>query len=742
VRHDRPGLVVPALAFFASGAAALVYQVVWQRILALHTGVGTASVALIVAAFMAGLGLGSHLGGQLSARLSARRALVAFALVELAIGLFGAVSVPLYYDGLYVRAGALYSRAALGALLQVAALLPPTTLMGLSLPLLVRATVLDARSAGRTIGLLYALNMLGAAAGAALTPWVLVRHLGLDGATLVAAAANALAAALVVPLASRLAEPAGADGPAADPACAGFEPAGGRPLALWVALYAGSGFCALSLEILWFRLLEVATRSTAFAFGTLLAVYLGGSGLGCAAGAWGAPRLARPLRTFLLCQCALLGCAGLAVLLLVTLPTGVPGLAWLWQYWRAGEVFHLGRDANAGALLRLYVALPLALFGVPTFLMGLSFPVLQRAVQDDPATSGRKVGVLQAANIAGCAGGSLLVGLAGLDSLGTAGSLKLLVAAGAAFAALGIVAYGRRSAFAVLAPALLALAAALPGNGALWGRLHATESRQALLAEDATSVSAVVPWPDGWRVIVNGKLHSRLPFGGVHTRLGATPALVHPRPEQVAIVGLGSGDTAWAAGCRPETRRITVFELAGRQLELLASVSARTALPDLARFLADPRVVVVVADGRHSLARGAERYDVIEADALWPDAAYSGNLYSVEFFRACAARLRPGGLMCTWAPTRRVAASFRRAFPCVLMPRDRSFLLGSNEPVALDAAAWLARASSPEVARYLGPSTADELARSLARLLPLPAAEPDEPEPNRDLYPRDEFLAP
>ena len=141
-------------------------------------------------------------------------------------------------------------------------------------------------------------------------------------------------------------------------------------------------------------------------------------------------------------------------------------------------MFHLGRDASAGALLRLYVALPLALFGAPTFLMGLSFPVLQRAVQDDPATSGRKVGVLQAANIAGCVGGSLLVGLAGLSWLGTAGSLRLLVGAGAAFAVLGVVAYGRRGVFAVLAPALLGLAAALPGNDVLWGRLHATESRQ------------------------------------------------------------------------------------------------------------------------------------------------------------------------------------------------------------------------------------------------------------------------
>jgi hypothetical protein len=137
-----------ASAFLASGGAALVYQVAWQRILALQSGVGIYSVAAIVAAFMLGLGAGSYEGGRLSERLSRRGAWRAFALVELAVGLCGAVSVWLYYDVLYVRAAWLYSPLWRAALVHLAVLFPPTFLMGMSLPLLARATVVDTRTAG------------------------------------------------------------------------------------------------------------------------------------------------------------------------------------------------------------------------------------------------------------------------------------------------------------------------------------------------------------------------------------------------------------------------------------------------------------------------------------------------------------------------------------------------------------------------------------------------------------------
>ena len=742
VARSRFSLGLAGLAFFASGAAALVYQVTWQRILALHTGVGVYSVALIVAAFMTGLGLGSHLGGTLSVRLRPAWALAAFGALELVIAAFGAASVPIYYDWLYARAGALYSGPWAGPL-QFAALLPPTLLMGMSLPLLTRGAVRDAALAGRTIGLLYGINMLGAATGALLAPWLLIRHFGLPGATLAGAAANTLAGALALVLAQRDGQTAAATSAAAPPPPPSLaEPAGRHPLALWLGLYAASGFCALALEVLWFRLLDVATRATAFAFGTLLATYLLGCALGCITMAGRAPRLARPLRFFLLCQCGLLAYAGLAVAALVRLPTSLPGLAGLYSYWRAGSTFRLGEAWEPSLLLLLYGTLPVALFGLPTFLMGLSFPALQRAVQDDAETCGRKVGLLQAANVAGCVTGSLAVGLLGLSWLGTSASLRLVVGAGVPFALVGLRAYGRRGGFVpALALALLATAA-VPDGERLWARLHGSDGPDTLVSEDATSVSAVVPSPDGWHVTVNGKHHSRLPFGGIHTRLGALPALVHPAPREVAIIGLGSGDTAWAAGCRRETRRLTVFEIAGGQRPLLARVAALQPLPELRALLEDPRLVLRVADGRHAIARRLDRYDLIEADALWPYAAGSGNLFSVEFFEECAARLAPGGLMCTWAPTPRVMAAFRTAFPHVLGPRNRSFLIGSREPLAVDVVAWRARALEPTVRDYLGGERVLDLVPVLERLAAVEDPLDEDVLPNRDLFPRDEFLAP
>ena len=503
-------------------------------------------------------------------------------------------------------------------------------------------------------------------------------------------------------------------------------------------LYGASGFCALALEVLWFRLLDVATRSTAFTFGTLLALYLLGTATGCLAAAALASRIRRPLHFFLASQCVLTAWAGGAVAALARLPASTPVLESLDAFWRTGTLFRLGEGGDTALLLRLYVVLPLALFGLPTFLMGASFPALQRAVQDDPATAGRKVGRLQAANIAGCVAGSLLVGLVGLARLGTSGSLRAVVAAGTLFALAGVAAYGWRSAFTPLLGLVVGAAAAVPGNEALWPRLLGAPSVRGLLTEDATGVSAVLPSVDGWKVTVNGKHHSRLPFGGVHTRLGALPAVLHPAPARVAIVGLGSGDTAWAAACRPQTRELVVFEIAAGQRGLLERVAGRARLPDLDRLLADPRLRVVVADGRHAITRATTRYDVIEADALWPYAAGAGNLYSVEFFRACASRLAPGGVMCTWAPTPRVRAAFLAAFPHVVGPRDRSILVGSARPLEDAGGAWTARAADPAVVAYLGSERADDLRRVLARLAPV--SRDEEAEPNLDLFPRDEFL--
>ncbi len=743
--HGRKApLVLAAAAFLLSGAAGLVYQVAWQRILALQSGVGIYSIAMIVAAFMAGLGAGSHLGGRVSLRLTPRHALLTFSLVELGIGAFGAVSAWLYYDVLYSRAPWLYASPISAGVMHFVALAIPTLLMGTSLPFLVRATVGDVHTAGRTIGVLYGINLLGAAAGALATPWLLIRFFGVRGAILWAAAANVAAGLLAVTLYCWLRRAAD-ESPSAEAPAPSSAQGPTQSFALWMGLYALSGFCALSLEILWFRMLDVAVKANAFTFGTMLALYLMGSAAGCLAGAPFVSRLRHPLRTFLLCQCALLVYTGVAVVLLAVWPTDRFPLDWYWDYWKTPGDFAPGAPGlDLASFARLYFWLPLVLYGLPTVLMGFSFPVLQRAVQDDPRTSGRKVGLLQAANILGCVLGSLAVGLLALSWFGTTGTLRLLMLGGAFFAAVGVRHFGPRTPFPAALLGLLVLAVFLPSQRALWLRIHGSADKNALVEEDATSVSAILPRGSTWGVFVGGKSHSWLPFSGVHNALGAAPAVVHPAPLDVAIIGLGSANTAWAAGSREETRSITVFEISGPQPRLLRRLGEREDLKDLKdlrRFLADPRVRIVVADGRNALARDERRYDLIEADALLPDVSSAGNLYSAEFFQQVAARLKPGGVICTWAPTSRVYSAFTRAVRYVVGTED--ILIGSNEPIRFDPATWMARLDSPAVASYLGPTGVRDAGRLLSRLRPrTPIGYIPEHATNFDLFPRDEFRTP
>jgi predicted membrane-bound spermidine synthase len=202
-------------------------------------------------------------------------------------------------------------------------------------------------------------------------------------------------------------------------------------------------------------------------------------------------------------------------------------------------------------------------------------------------------------------------------------------------------------------------------------------------------------------------------------------------------VGLGSGDTAWAAACRPATRRLTVFEIVRPLPRLLRELARRETAPDLRALLRDPRLDLVIADGRNALERGAARYDFIQADPLWPETGYSGNLYSREFYERCAARLKPDGFMCAWVPTARTRATFSSVFPHVLL--SGQIAIGSFHEIPVQKRRWRERLEDPAVAAYLGPERAEHVLLTLQALRPVVRLGL---APNRDLYPRDEFAAP
>ena len=292
--------------FFFSGFAALLYQITWQRLLAIFSGADVYSATMVVAAFMAGLGCGSLAGGYLADRLSRTGGLIAFSVAEAAIALFGFQSKTIFYDVLYGRFATVADNPVLTGAILFLTLLWPTALMGASLPLLSRALTGRVAAAARTIGWLYALNTLGAACGALIGVWGFFPRYGLEGTLHGAAWINLTCAALAVPLV--LASAFLAQSPAHEAAAAPDPGARGTtqlPYAFWVCAFGLSGFIGLSFELIWFRILGVMLKSTTFTFGTLLGVYLTGLGLGAAAGSAVAGRIRRPyLLGFLVLQTA------------------------------------------------------------------------------------------------------------------------------------------------------------------------------------------------------------------------------------------------------------------------------------------------------------------------------------------------------------------------------------------------------------------------------------------------------
>ena len=758
-------LPLSAAAFFASGFAALLYQVIWQRLLVLFSGADLYSVTIIVASFMGGMGVGHLTGGHVADRVSPRASLLCFAGAELAIAVFGFFSRPLYYDFLYNRFGATQIPAPALALLLFISLLVPTFFMGASLPLLSRALASRLERASRVIGVLYGVNTLGAATGALVATWILLPRLGLDGSIRIGVLFNVLCALVLLPAILMFPSRAPTHADAIDDTTGETK----FSFAMWACIFATSGLLALALEIVWFRVLAVTMKGTAFTFGTLLGVYLAGLGAGALGGSAVSTRVRQPAIVFLALQAAIGAVAMLLLTAFIRFADNVPPL---WAYLGSYEpldirtaVPALGRfadgqspaAADAAAMwtfLALYVAIPAALVLPPTLLMGFSFPVLQRVVQTSLPRIGRRVGVLLLANVIGSMAGTALTGFVLLDRVGTSGTMRLLAIVSSVFGVLALLLTMQEAGrsltrrlpavpLALVGSAIVfvPLLVVMPPPGTLWAHLHGTVVEAMAYAEDGSGLSVVNT--DGRNAILyaNGIGQGSLPYGDVHTALGALPAFIHPSPRTAAVIGLGSGDTVHAVAGRREIASVTCIEIIRGELTTLTELRRRFPYGGLLNLIDDGRVDQIFGDGRIYLRRGG-MFDIIEADALRPGSAYSGALYSDTYFALLREHLSPNGLAATWAPTQRVYNTFIRAFPYVVaMP---GILIGSNEPIAIDRTAIGERLADPAVSHYFDRAGID-IEKLLDMYLDAPVTyTPAYPRQqladiNTDLFPKDEF---
>jgi len=655
------------LLFFLSGAAALVYELVWVRELIFVFGGTTYAVTTVLVAFMAGLGLGSYFAGRWSAGL--QRPQRVYGILEIAVGLY-ALAVPLLlaaaeplYRGLYAHWGQAPGLLTMARfLLSVGILIVPTTCMGATLPVLVRFVTLSGGAVGRSVGVLYGLNTLGAVFGVLTAGFWLIPTCGLSHTTWLAAAANLVigvaALTLLRPRTAPAVSSARRESKASRRTDVARAPAAHGPLVRRAVLagFAVSGFAAMVYQIAWTRALILSVGSSTYSFTCILAAFILGLAVGSLAVARWVDRWSNPARVFGLCELAI----GLVATLIVPIHGQIP---------LAAHALVTQHAQHYGTLLTWQFLLIIAVTFVPTLLMGAIFPLVTRALAQAREEAGAATGRAYAVNTLGTIAGSFLAGFVLIRSevLGVQNAIvlaSLLNALVGATLLLLTAEASRRRRSAVLAGATLAaipLAAVLTerwdpvllNSAPYLGREQAWRSRCDLkpvfLADGVDMTVAVLESErsaDALSLTVNGKPDASTSPGDMTTQLllGHVPALLAAQHRDACVIGLGSGTTLSALARYDAFERLDMVEIADEVIR----ASALFAPFNYGVLTNDPRVHLIRADGRNHLLLTDQMYDVIVSEPSNPWISGVANLFTREFFQLARARLRDDGVLAVW----------------------------------------------------------------------------------------------
>jgi spermidine synthase len=735
------------LIFILTGFSALTYQIAWQRILTNFTGADALSVTLVVAAFMGGLGFGSLFGGYAADRVNHEKRLSLFALTQAGIACFAIISPWFYYDLLYLRFGFIAKYPALMILTLFVSLLWPTFLMGLSLPLLAKTLTHKIEKASEVTGYLYGFNTLGAALGAFITTWFVVRRVGLNGAILIGAILNFIAA-IASMLFLKFFKNENPE-PAFDSSVLTTNESQLLSVRTWILIYGISGFIALSLEIVWFRILGVMLKSTTFTFGHLLGIMLGAMAIGTLVGTWRVNRSQNAVRKFFAFQSAIIIYTTVFLIIFIAMS---PNMKSFWNFFGRDDPLDMRTILQEGRsdFIRMYFVLALVFIGPPSFLMGISYPYLQKIVQQDLSALGRRVGLLQSVNILGSMCGAFVTGWILLSAVGVLVTLKILLCVSSVFFILLLYVRYPRASFAIAAFIIIPLIVLMPSSLNFWANLHGISAQKVITHEDNSGIALLknesADFKGQTKIFVNGLGQSTVPFYDFHITLGMVPAMVHPAPQDIAIIGMGAGATLFAAGGRPETKSLTSIEIVKPLLLSLMDHEDRHSYPGLRSIFNDHRINYVFGDGRSVILNGDKKYDIIEADALRTTSAYSGNLFSVEYFQLLKNHVKPGGIAVTAAPTQRIINGFVKVFPyAVLLRTNDTLILGSTQRIDWDIEKISNRLRNPFTKKYYARVGVD-----VESLISIFSAHHEMFTPefdrealkdyNTDLFPKDEFL--
>jgi spermidine synthase len=719
--------------FAGSGCSALIYEIVWYQLLQLAIGSTAVSLGVLLATFMGGLCVGSV--GLPRLGFARRHPLRIYAVLELGIALCGVlvlVGIP-YIDRVYV-AGAEHGLPGmlLRGLICAVCLLPPTVLMGASLPAIVRWVESTPRGVSWW-GLLYGGNTVGAVFGCLFAGFYLLRIYDTATATYVAAAINVAVAAMSFGLAARTPAQAAAGG-SEDAAPARIE-TGHAQWTVYVTI-ALSGACALGAEVVWTRLMGMMLGSTVYVFSIILAVFLIGLALGSGGGAW----LVRAMHGASGARLALGWCQVLLTL----------GIAWTaymiadsLPYWPINPLLTISpwHTFQLDMVRCLWAILP------PALLWGASFPLALAAVASPGEDPGRVVGGIYAANTLGAIVGALGVSLALIPWIGTRNSQRVLLVVSALSALLVLAPYARKHrskalaaelAVSMLVAGLLAWSVdAVPGELIAYGRRMAISAGKAKIlytAEGRNSSVAISQWNDGaTEVDVNGHVEATTePYDmKLQRTVGHLPALLHPHPQSVLGIGFGAGVSAGTFTTYPSIKKITICEIE----PIIPPISTRYFAQQDYDVLHNPRTRIVYDDARHYVLTTPEKFDIIASDPLDVFVKGTAALYSKEYFEVVKRHLNRGGMFTLYVPlyesdvrtVKSELATFMEVFPYGTVWANTlsgqgydMVFLGQAEPLKIDLDEIEQRLNRPDYApvaqslREIGIRTAVDLLATYA----------------------------
>ena len=639
------------LALFAlSGCAALIYEIVWFQLLQLAVGSTAVSLGILLATFMGGLCIGSLALPRVLPRLPEffRHPLRTYALIEVLIALFGVAElwiVPAIETSLISGTQTGLSGMLVRGVIAALCLLPPTILMGASLPAIVRWFEGTPKGASRW-ALLYGANTAGAVFGCLLAGFYLLRLFDLEVASFAAAAVNIVAALASFALAqkfspvTRSVEARVEDMMSMLPS---LPKSDARLIYISVAI---SGACSLGGEVVWTRLMGLMFGATVYSFSIILAIFLVGLAIGTNIGAVMAR--ARNVRESLGWSqlCAALGIAWTAYCVAVAMP-----------YWPIDPTL------SASPLITFELDLARSAIALlpPTIAWGASFSLEFAVLASRRADAGKTVGGIYAANTFGAIIGALGVSLALIPWIGTEQTLRVLLTL-SGFSALLVFAPWRSEKFnsalaftaggAILIVLLAVTIQDVPGELIAYGRRVATnhgKSEILFTGEGRNTSIAVSRWNDGTiQFHVAGKVEaSTMPQDmKLQRMLGHIPALIHGDPKSVLIVGFGAGVTAGSFTQYPNINRIVICELE----PLIPPTSTNYFRAQNYDVKDDKRTQIYFDDARHFVLVTPEKFDIITSDPIHPFVKGSAALYSKEYFQMVRDHLNPGGIVTQWVP--------------------------------------------------------------------------------------------